>query len=211
MSFRVDPHMHYKSSSRASSTHEEAMCDVAKKKGLDAIVFTEHHCVLSADRLADLNVRFAPLKIFQGIEITVWERRDYLVYGVPWDRVRIPRMKRISRKDLLELVATHSAAACIAHPLCYPETTDIAPEFFTRTNGNIGIHAIEIASGYIALTNPASIRTSAEIGSQHKWTLLCGSDAHEPKHAIGWCSILREPLATEADFVSAVKNPRAWI
>ncbi len=206
---KIDCHVHYKKSARHSETHEEAMVLAAKAKGLDAIVFTEHHTVLPKDRLAELNEVHAPFRVFQGVELTAWELQDYLVYGVPWGEVPMPRFKRIKAQDVLALAVEHGAAVCLAHPLHKPERNVIDPLFFKR--GGWIADAVEVASGYIVLVRPSSIALAVNFGIYNELTMLTGSDAHLPEHMTGlWYNVSRAPITTDAELVAAIKDPDAW-
>lgn len=118
---KIDLHVHAKERSACAVVGEESQIQAAIVAGLDAIAFTDHHRLVPADRLLQLNQRYAPFRIYSGIEITA-DAEDWLVLGLSdpvlerWDW---------SYPDLASFVRRLGGFIALAHPFRYTETIQV--------------------------------------------------------------------------------------
>ena len=78
---KIDLHVHTKERSFCGRSTEEEQIRAAIDAGLDAIAFSDHDRLAPHARLQELNEKYAPFRIFGGIEISV-NREHILVLGV---------------------------------------------------------------------------------------------------------------------------------
>jgi len=162
---KLDLHIHAKERSGCSGAGEEEMIQAAIRFGLDGLAFTDHGRLVPIERLDELNRRYAPFRVFGGIEVFTSEGEDTLVYGV-----RDPALERgdWSYASLWEFAKSRGGFVAIAHPLRYRDhlRVDVA---------KCPPDAIELHSINIGRCDEEHIRRLAEqIGCK----LLCNSDAH---------------------------------
>ncbi len=109
---KIDLHVHSKERSVCGRASEEEQIRAAIDAGLDAIVFTDHHRLISAERLQQLNEKYAPFRIFGGIEITL-DGEDVLILGV-----QDPALESMnwSYPSLHAFVRARGGFIALAHP-----------------------------------------------------------------------------------------------
>lgn len=78
---KIDLHVHCRERSNCARASEEEQITAAIRQGLDALVFTDHDRLVPVSRLEALNRRFAPFRIFGGVEISLGNEHA-LVIGV---------------------------------------------------------------------------------------------------------------------------------
>ncbi len=165
MRMKLDLHVHASEYSSCAIATMEEQIRAAITVGLSGIVFTNHHRLVPAQQLRELNDVYAPFMIFGGIEITVREGEDILVYGVDdpaiesieWD---YPRLHAFVRQ--------RGGYMVIAHPFRYRQGVNLELEAYPAD-------AIELRSSNIGPENELKIR---KLAKQHKMRLMCNSDAH---------------------------------
>lgn len=91
------------------------MVQAAIAAGLDAMVFTDHYSLADQARLRVLNERYAPFRIYGGIEITA-DGEDWLVLGL-----QNPELEREDWRypALHRYVRSHGGYIILAHPFRY--------------------------------------------------------------------------------------------
>lgn len=167
MSFKIDIHVHTKRRSRCAKSSAGKMCVAARKYGMDAICFTEHHTYVEPTRLVGLQATFPNLWLISGIEITVAGKEDIIVLGVTH-----PELKRgMSYKKLHRIVRDHNGFMSLAHPFRKHDPIDELLEYPPDT--------IEIQSRNICTGNMEKIREFAE---QVGVPVINASDAHRDRH-----------------------------
>jgi len=161
---KIDLHVHSKGLSACATVDEETQIQTAIKAGLNGLAFTNHERLLPPAQVKALNQRYAPFKIFTGIEIQA-DDEDWLVIGVH-DRRLEKQNWRYS--NLWKLVREIGAFLVLAHPYRY--STRIHADFST-----LPPDAIEAASINTPAQQETKIRTlAAEFGL----LALTNSDAH---------------------------------
>jgi predicted metal-dependent phosphoesterase TrpH len=83
----IDLHVHTAERSSCGNSTEEEQIQAAINAGLDAIVFSDHDRLVPRKHLQELNDRYAPFRIFGGIEVGVWDwtlctSEHFLVLGI---------------------------------------------------------------------------------------------------------------------------------
>jgi predicted metal-dependent phosphoesterase TrpH len=170
------------------------MIERARAAGLDGVVITEHDYQWRADELAGLAKSAGGLMVLSGVEVSAREGH-FLVYGLP-DLADAP--PGIALGDLLRLVERHQAAVVAAHPFRWGQPF----EAIVAQHGPV-FHGVEYVSNNVtpetrALTD-ALLRTlpTPATGS---------SDAHDAETLGCYYSEIDAPVASIADFVSALRR-----
>jgi hypothetical protein len=189
---KVDLHTHAKERSGCSASSEEELIQAAIDYGLDGLAFTDHGRLVPEKRLAELNEKFAPFRVFGGIEVSVEEGEDVLVFGVQ-DRV----LERVKWKyaDLHKFVRQCEGCLVLAHPLRYRGHVNIDLE-------NAKPDAIELHSINIGVCDEPQILAIARQAGCHT---ICNSDAHWEDHVgLYHVDILGRP-ENDAGLVSLIR------
>ncbi len=163
---KIDLHVHASERSECAVAGEEEMIRAAVRAGLDALVFTDHHLLVGARRLEQLNRLYAPFRIYGGIEITA-DSEDWLVYGV-----QAPELESTawSYPGLAAFVRERGGFIALAHPFRYE------PRIHVDLAG-CPPDAIEVSSLNTPPEREGEIR---RIAAQLGLALLSNSDAHSP-------------------------------
>ncbi len=161
---KVDLHVHCKERSNCGKSWAEEQIAAAMDSGLDAIVFTDHNLLMPDQDLQMFNERYAPFRIFGGIEVSV-EDEHVLVLGV-----NEPCLETTTwgYPELHTFVHERGGYTVLAHPFRYRDTIDIDLETFPTD-------AIEVASNNTPKEAEERIRmVAAYLGI----SVLCNSDSH---------------------------------
>ena len=166
--YKIDLHVHAAERSGCATAYEEAQIRAAIDAGLQGMAFTDHHAMLSSERLDELNRKYAPFRIYAGIEITA-NQEDWLVLGL-----RDPALARAERwtyHELADYVRAKGGFLVLAHPFRYTDQVQV------KFNGNAP-DAIEYRSNNTPAAKEGEIRSlAARLGAAP----LCNSDAHSTK------------------------------
>ncbi|MGD9873764.1 MAG: PHP domain-containing protein [Kiritimatiellia bacterium] len=162
---KIDLHVHASERSACSVSGEEDMIRAAASRGLDALVFMDHHCLVPQDHLNELNAKYAPFRVFGGVEITLNEEEDILVLGV-----REPRLEERNWNvaDLHAFVRAHNGWMALAHPFRYKNIVNFDLTKYPPD-------AIEIRSSNIAAEKHKRIEELIGLSGSRT---ICTSDAH---------------------------------
>lgn len=112
---KIDLHVHAAERSACAKAGEESQIQAAIAAGLDGIAFTDHHTLVPRARLAELRRKYAPFKIYTGIEITA-EGEDWLVIGLDNPELESTHWRYV---DLRRFVREHDGFIALAHPFRY--------------------------------------------------------------------------------------------
>ncbi len=146
----------------------------AIEHGLDAIVFTNHDRLVAPSRLAALNARYAPFKIFGGIEVTL-NSEHMIVLGIHDAALELGAHAapgkdptRWEYPDLHRFVRERNGLIILCHPFRYRSEISIDLEQYPPD-------AIEVYSRNTPNWAESQIREVAvKVGAQ----VLSNSDAH---------------------------------
>lgn len=162
---KIDLHVHCSEYSpcAVSTMHEQIQAAIGA--GLDALVFTNHHRLISMDELIEVNHMYYPFRIFNGIEITI-NKEDLLVYGI-----QDPVLEQVTwtYPDLYQFVRENHGFIALAHPYRYGNRLNLDIETYTPD-------AMEVHSSNIGKDDEQRIRNLA---MQTGCRLITNSDAHQ--------------------------------
>ncbi len=192
---KIDLHVHSQERSVCGRASEEEQIRAAIDSGLDAIVFTDHHRLISAERLRQLNEKYAPFRIFGGVEITMADGEDALVLGVQDPALESGSW---SYPALHAFVRARGGFIVLAHPFRWH--ADVAVEFERFVPD-----AIEVRS---ANTPPGAEGRIRDIAARLGIPVLCNSDAHSTGPLGLYFNALERPPADEQDLVALLRSGR---
>jgi predicted metal-dependent phosphoesterase TrpH len=161
---KLDLHIHSSDRSACGRSSETEQIESALAAGLDGIAFTDHHRLAPYPHLVDLNRKYAPFKIYSGIEITA-DHEDWLVLGIQdpaleselWDY-----------EGLHRLVRQKGGIIVLAHPYRYQSKIQV-------DLNRLPPDAIELRSRNTPAQYEGLIREAASLLNL---LLMCNSDAH---------------------------------
>lgn len=161
---KIDLHVHAQERSDCATISEESQIQAALHAGLSGLAFTDHNRLVPAGRLAELNKKFAPFRVYTGIEVEA-DQEHWIVLGVAH-----PLLERRGwhYPELRDFVRWRGGFIALAHPFRYgPEIhADLAcfpPD------------GIELKSFNTPVKYEAEILSLAE---QYNLLLMQNTDAH---------------------------------
>lgn len=188
---KIDLHIHTSERSGCGQSREEEQIHTAINFGLDAVVFSDHGRLVPLARLKELNAKYAPFQIFNGIEITA-DHEDFIILGVDDPELETAVW---SYPDLHSFVRKRDGYIILAHPFRYrPEI--IAPvEAFPPD-------AIELRS---VNTPPEAQSRIRETALKLSAKLVCNSDSHSTETIGSHYNILDGQAADAAGLISLLR------
>ena len=192
---KVDFHLHTSEYSGCAMATAEEQIRSAKKSGLDVIFITDHMTLFPMEVIKDYNKQYAPLKIYQGIEVTIMEGayEDLLVLGVHDSKIEGKQWKY---EDLYAYVKKKGGAIILAHPY----------RFADEVNVNIWDYppdAVEVLSSNIGRQNYERRRLLA---NTLECPMVTNSDSHYIEHTGCYYNIFPDRCVDEASIIEALKN-----
>jgi predicted metal-dependent phosphoesterase TrpH len=189
---KIDLHVHASERSRCARAGEEEMIQAAIARGLDGLAFTDHHSLVPSGRLEDLNRKYAPFRVFGGVEVSVEEEEDLLVLGV-YDLALESR--DWAYPALHAFVRQWGGLLILANPFRFHDTIALDLE-------QCPPDAIELRSKNTRADDEAKICRTAEA---HGIRLICTSDAHRAKHVGLYYSHLNRTPCNERELVDILR------
>ncbi|MGE5595307.1 MAG: CehA/McbA family metallohydrolase [Hyphomicrobiales bacterium] len=187
----IDLHCHSLPLSQCSSLRPEEVVDLARERGLDGIVLTEHDATRDSSELAALRQRTGFL-VLGGTELTT-DRGHILAFGLA-----------PGHPPLATLAAARAAADAdgallyLAHP-ARDGLLRLDHELVTAVNGVEAINGSDSRLQNVSATGLARGFPLPGIG---------GSDAHTAAEVGRAATQFDAPIATEADLVAALRTGR---
>ena len=188
---KIDLHVHTKERSFCGNSTEEEQIRAAIDAGLDAIVFSDHDRLAPCARLQELNEKYAPFRIFGGIEISV-SNEHILVLGV---HDYVLETHQWSYPELHGFVRKHGGFIAIAHPFRFHPNVRLDLERFPPD-------AIEAYSNNISKQTEARLLNLAE---QLGVPILSNSDGHHTGALGQYYNILERTPADEQELIEILK------
>ncbi len=212
---RLDCHVHTTRHSRCSRIEPEELVRLAAERGLDAVVFTEHHHQWDVAELDALCRRVLPeggLRLYAGAEISVAEGHDVVVIGPPFDA---DSMRGAPARELAKRLAPRRSEyfLCIAHPFRYVSRCDAAMQWVLQEMDGVEMCSINILWGALHFAEgrylPRDHALYQAIRERYDLTPLHNSDAHRPC-AVGtfYTDIPGPPPADETALAALLKTAR---
>ena len=189
---KIDLHVHSKERSICGRASDDEQIRAAIDSGLDAIAFTDHHRLVSAERLGNLNDTYAPFRIFGGVEISA-EGEDVLVLGV--HDMALESLVW-SYPALHAFVRDRGGFIALAHPFRWHSSVTLDLERFVPD-------AIEVRS---ANTPPDAEGRIRDIAARLGIPVLCNSDAHSTGQFGMHYNVLERSPADEQDLVAMLRS-----
>lgn len=200
---RVDLHVHTYEYSACGISTEREQIEMAITCGLDGIAFTEHGFQRAQSDLERLNKKYAPFKIFTGVEVNVLDSyEDVLVIGVPdmTEYNNRPReYKSLWKYDkLYEFVRKKGGFIAIPHPFRFADEVktnvfDFIPD------------ALELKSYNI---DPSREYLIEKFAKKLGVKTMVASDSHH-KHVTGMHHlVMHNAVQTDADLVRELLSGR---
>jgi len=189
---KIDLHVHTRERSSCARSSTEEMIRAAIDSGLEGLVITDHDRLAPREHLAYLNAKYAPFRIYGGIEVTT-HGEHILVLGLDDEEPDVQqRLERTwwAYPDLHDFVVERGGFLAVAHPFR-----------FNRARIGIGVdrfppHALEVYSHNTPRRAEAEIR---EVAATLNVPLLSNSDAHHTSDIGAHYNVLdEEPKDTEA-------------
>jgi len=191
---KIDLHVHTKERSACGRASEEEQIRAAITAGLDALVFTDHHRLVPAERLKELNDRYVPFRVLSGIEINT-NGEDVLVLGLQDAALESSKW---AYPDLHAFVREHGGFIILAHPFRYHPQVNIEVERFVPD-------ALEVRSVNTPVAAEGHIR---EIASHLEIPLLCNSDAHSTDSVGAYYNVLERTPSDEQEIWALLRSGR---
>ena len=189
---KVDLHVHAMERSYCAVSGEEEMIQAAISRGLDGLAFTDHHRLVPPQRITELCQKYAPFRVFSGIEINV-SGEDILVLGLDDPDLDT---RSWAYPTLHRFVRQRGGFMILAHPFRFHNFINVDIETY-RPDG------IEVRSMNIRTQNVARIRALAE---QLDLLLVCNSDAHQARDVGAYYNILSRTPRDDSDLVSILMD-----
>jgi predicted metal-dependent phosphoesterase TrpH len=189
---KIDLHVHSSERSACGEATEATQIRAAIDADLDAVVFTDHYSFVPATHLKELNRKYAPFRIFGGIEVCA-DGEDFIVIGV---RDPILEIREHSYDKLHSIVRSYNGYIALVHPFRYREEIGADIERL-RPDG------IEVYSINTPVWAEQKIRDTAE---RIQIPLLCNSDAHEVAWLGHYYNRLRRNPQDEADLIALLRT-----
>ncbi len=163
--FKLDLHVHAAERSPCAVSREEDQIRSAIAAGMHGMAFTDHHKLVDPARLAELNLRFAPFRIYTGIEVTS-SHEDFLVLGLQDAALQRENWDYI---ELVDYVRQRGGFIILAHPFRY--AASIQADIQRRPPDGIELESFNTPAG-----RAEDIRTLA---ARFGLKMLRNSDAHQ--------------------------------
>jgi len=189
---RFDLHVHASERSICATDDEESQIRAAQAAGLDGLAFTDHHRLVPEARLADLRRKYAPFRIFSGIEITA-DQEDWLVLGLHDTRLE---RENWDYPALWQFVRERGGYIALAHPFRWAAKIHADLESFPPD-------AIEVRSNN---TPPAREFEIRAIASRYGLGLLLNSDGHSNRMIGAYWNDLTGEVQDDRDLLDALRQ-----
>lgn len=189
---KIDLHVHAKERSHCAKISEEEQIQSAQRAGLDGLAITDHNKLVPTARLAELNRKYAPFRIFTGIEVSA-DREHWIVLGVRDPLLELPGWRY---PDLRDFVRWKGGFIALAHP--FRASDDIRADIYQYPPDGI-----EIASFNTEARWENDIRKLAE---RFGLTLLRNTDAHFAGQMGAYYNDLPVTVETDRDLVKVLRE-----
>jgi len=199
--FIIDLHVHTFPASACAADSAEVMVEAARKKGLNALCFTDHNHVWPEKEVDRLMALF-DFQIFRGNEIMT-DQGDMLVFGFHEEVDRVVKLR-----DLAVLVNRAGGFIIAAHPF---------RGFLTFGTGQIGltpqkamerdmfkhVHAIETLNGKVTEKENG---LAFQVAEGLKLPMTGGSDAHDASNIGIYATCFKSVFTNDQELVSALHS-----
>ena len=188
---KIDFHVHSRERSNCAVVSEAEQIQAAIRGGLDGMVFSDHDRLVDRQHLAELNCRYAPLRIFTGIEITL-ANEHVLVIGI-----HDPALESSTWEydDLYRYVRLNKGFMALAHPFRYREISVDIEQFPPD--------AIEVFSPNTPVWAETKIR---QIAASIDCELLSDSDSHDSQMIGKYYNVVEGDPKNDAELLESLRK-----
>ncbi len=188
---KIDLHTHTLERSPCSRVAEGDLIRAAIARGLDALVITDHNRLVPREHVAALNARFAPFRVFSGIEISL-RSEHVLVIGV---HDTLLETRTWSYAALHAFVRERGGFLALAHPFRYHPISVRLRRFPPD--------AVELYSHNTPRGMEQRIRRMA---ARIDAAVLSNSDAHDADWLGDYYNVLPDVPADEVELVAMLRS-----
>jgi predicted metal-dependent phosphoesterase TrpH len=189
---KVDFHVHTAERSRCATAPQKDQIETAIAAGLDCIAITDHHKLVLPEELARLNREYAPFRILGGVEVYA-DSEDWLVLNLPDPLLE---NNNWSYADLHKYVRSKGGLIILAHPYRYRPR--VGPDLKRHAPDAIELHSNNIRADVV--------QRIQDLANHLRIPTLCNSDAHYTSALGKYYNIHAQPLQSEAEIWTAIKN-----
>ncbi len=189
---KIDMHVHTKERSGCGRSGEEEMVRSAVSLGLDGLFFTDHNKNAPAGRLRELNLKYAPFRVFGGIEVSV-DDEHLVVLGC-----RSPELEKEnfwSYPSLRSFLSKKGGFMFLAHPYRY---NPVGPGIFSDPPDAVELHSSN--------TDPGNEKLILQAAGRMQTGLVCTSDAHAAENVGMYFVEINGDPRTEKGVISCLKK-----
>jgi predicted metal-dependent phosphoesterase TrpH len=161
---KIDLHVHAQERSGCATIGEESQIQTALNAGLGGLAFTDHNRLVDPRRLAELNQKYAPFRIFTGIEVDA-DREHWIVLGVADRLLERPGWHY---PELRDFVHWRGGFIALAHPFRHAPEVHVDLDRFPPDG-------IELKSFNTPVKYETEIHALAE---RHNLVLMQNTDSH---------------------------------
>ena len=191
---KIDLHVHASERSGCARVGEEGQIRAAIAAGLDGFAFTDHNCLVPAARLVELNQKYAPFRIFCGIEVDC-DQEHWVVIGVGDPALET---RRWHYPQLCEFTHQQGGFIFLAHPFRH----------WSKINADLDRYppdGIELQSSNTPTSRAADITAIAQrVGL----VLLRNSDAHLPGTIGSYYNQIPNAAASDRELIEELAGMR---
>jgi len=198
----IDCHLHTRPSSSCSLIAPETACEKALARGLDALVFTEHHLRAGTGDLDRLRRMYPALALYAGMEVSLREGFDLVLISSELER-RIPPF--LPFNALAQKIAPYRNRTFVflAHAFRYTERRDAALEAILSYVDALEVNSINILrGGHIVRQSrflPRTLALYEKAQKDHGLIALSNSDGHNPDWIGSICNEVDAPAPPESE------------
>jgi predicted metal-dependent phosphoesterase TrpH len=188
---KIDLHVHSSERSACGEATEADQIRAAMDGGLDALVFTDHWSYVPAEHLEELNLKYAPFRIYGGIEVCA-DGEDFIIIGI-----RDPALESRGHtyEELYSIVRPQGGYIALVHPFRYRASISADIEGL-RPDG------MEVYSLNTPEWAEAKIRATAD---RLQIPMLSNSDAHETAWLGHYYNNLRRNPRNEMELIALLQ------
>ena len=191
---KIDLHVHTSQRSSCSLAAEEDLIAAAIQAGIDAIVLSDHECLPPPGHVERLSHKYAPFRVFAGIELTT-DGEHVVVVGLEDPALAT---RDWSYADLWHFVEEREGFLFLAHPFRYHDEVKIDVESFPPGG-------IEINSQNMGEVDPARLD---EFIAAHGLRPVANSDAHRCLYVGIYHNILEGHPQTASELTEVLRDGR---
>jgi len=183
---KIDLHVHTREGSPCAHASADEMIRAAIDCGLDGLVITDHDRLIPRERLAYLNAKYAPFRLWGGVEITT-RGEHVLVLGTHDKRLE---QTWWTYRDLHTFVRERGGFLAVAHPFRFNRA---------RIEADIDRCPPDALEVYSLNTPRSAVPRIEDIAARLNLPLLSNSDAHHSGDVGSYYNLLRrEPEDVDA-------------